>query len=209
MSEDTLNSRIVTSSTHFVRFSYFKGITGEMVYSKKLKADRRVWSTMILIPKSDKVTVKKIKDVVNAVAKEKWGDNIPKTLKISFRDGDKEGKNGLPEGTPVGTEPYTDHYFLSARSDRQPTVVDQQMQPILDPGAIVSGDYGIVSLNCFHFDNEHGKGISFGLGNIQLAKKGEPLGGKSVPPEEEFKPIAEAEGGSGEKPDDESNDIFD
>ena len=199
--EETLNKRIVTDSAYPVRFSYFKAISGEMVYNKKKKVEERIWSSMILIPKEDKATLNRFKDLVEAVAEAKWGRNIPKTLKVSFRDGDKEGKGGVPDGTEAGSAPYGGHYFLSARSDRKPTSVDQDMQEIIDPSAIVSGDYGCVSLNCFHFDNEHGKGISFGLGNIQFIKKGEPLGGMQIAPDKEFTPISQAEGNDdGEKP---------
>ena len=200
MTEETLNKRIVTNPNFPVRFSYFKGIAGKMVYNEaKSKAagvavNERIWSTMILIPKRDEVTITKFKNVINAVAREKWGDNIPSNLKVSFRDGDKAGKGGVPDGTEAGAEPYGGHYFMSVKSDRQPGVLDQNKEPIIDPTAIASGDYGCVSVNCFPFDNKFGKGISFGLGNIQLVKKGEPLGGAEVSADDEFKPISQAEG---------------
>jgi hypothetical protein len=192
---ETLNKRIVTNPEFPVRFSYFKGITGKMEYNKKKKAEERIWSTMVLIPKEDTGTIERFKKLINAVAEEKWGTNIPKNMKISFRDGDKEGKGGVPDGTEAGTEPYGGHYFVSVRSDRQPGVVDAQRQPIIDPAAIQSGDYGCISLNCFAFENEHGKGVSFGLGNIQFIKKGEALGGAAVAPDQEFQPIAAAQEG--------------
>jgi hypothetical protein len=199
---ETLNKRIVTNPEFPVRFSYFKGITGKMEYNKKKKAEERIWSTMVLIPKEDTETIDRFKTLINAVAAEKWGTNIPKNLKVSFRDGDKEGKGGVPEGTEAGAAPYGGNYFVSARSDRQPGVVDADRQPIIDSSMIQSGDYGCISLNCFAYENEHGKGISFGLGNIQFIHKGEPLGGTQVAPDSEFKPIAQAqdEAPTGEKP---------
>lgn len=193
--EQTLNKRIVTDPAFPVRFSYFKAIGGEMNYNKKKKAEERIWSSMILIPKEDTGTIERFKALIEAVAAERWGSNIPKAMKISFRDGDKEGKGGVPDGTAPGTAPYGGNFFVSARSDRKPTTVDADMQEILDPSGVVSGDYGCVSLNCFTFDNEHGKGVSFGLGNIQFIKKGEPLGGMQIAPDKEFTPIAKAEGG--------------
>ena len=83
---------------------------------------------------------------------------------------------------------------MSARSNRKPGIVDAAREEVLDAALITSGDYGCVSLNCFAFDNKHGKGISFGLGNIQFIKKGDPLGGGGVAPDKEFTPIAEAAG---------------
>ena len=188
-----LNTRIVTDPAHPVRFSYFKAITGKMEYNKKKKVEERIWSTMTFIPKTDKATIQRFKDLIDAVAEEKWGNNVPKTLKISFRDGDKEGKGGVPEGTEPGSEPYGGHFFVSARSDRQPGVVDRDRQPILDASEVQSGDYGCVSFNCYAWENEHGKGVAFGLGNIQFIKKGEPLGGTQVAPDSEFTPIAAAQ----------------
>ena len=224
MSESTLDKRISTSGEQIivdgkpelkypVRFSYFKAITGEMVYDKKKKAEVRMYSSMFLIPKEDKVTVDKFKALITATAKEKWGDTLPKNLKITFRDGDKEGKGGVPDGTEPGSEPYGGHYFVSARSDRPPAVVGPDMQPITDPGKVLSGYYGRVSLNCFTFDNDNGKGVSFGLGNIQFTKEGPVLGGTTVAPDKEFTPISEAAGGdegSSSGGDDSSGDgIFD
>jgi len=164
---------------------------------------------MILIPKTDEATITKFKTLINAVAREKWGENIPKTLKVSFRDGDIEGKGGVPDGTEAGAAPYGGHYFMSVKSDRQPGVVDQNREPIIEANAIVSGDYGCVSVNCFHFDNEFGKGISFGLGNIQLVKKGESLGGAEIAADKEFTPIAQAEGAAPAAPAGSGNGVFD
>ena len=166
---------------------------------------------MVLIPKEDKKTVDRFKKLINAVAKEKWGDNLPKQLKISFRDGDKDGKGGVPDGTEAGSEPYGGNFFLSARSNKKPGIVDADMQEVIDSGLIESGDYGCVSFNCFAFDNKHGKGVSFGLGNVQFIKKGERLGGGGVAPDKEFTPIAEAAGVSDDSatdPEGEDGGIF-
>ena len=191
---ETLNTTIVTSTEFPVRLSYFKGITGEMVEDKKNPGQKkRVWSSLILLPKEDEKTVSKIKSVINAVAREKWGENIPKALKISFRDGDKEGKGGLPEGVEVGTEPYAGHYFFNAKSERGVKVLDQKVQPILDPTKVKSGDYAVVSVNVYAWDNVNGKGISFSLGIVQLHHEGEELGGSSHSTKD-FAPIAGAAG---------------
>ncbi len=202
MTENTLNKHIVTNPDFPVRFSFFKALRGEMEYDKKKKEDVRKFSTMILIPKEDKATVAKFKKLVNAVAREKWGENLPATLKIPFRDGDKETlEGGVPDGTKAGAEPYGGHHFMTIRSDDKPRVVDEYREDILDAGKIVSGDYGCASMDCYAWDNQHGKGISFGLVNIQFLAKGEPLGNTRAAPEDDFVPISKAEGNEeGEKP---------
>lgn len=195
MTESTLNKRIVTDKNFPVRFSFFKGFTGEMEYDKKKETEIRKWSSMILFPKKDTGTIDKIKKLINAMALEKWGNNIPKNLKVSFRDGDKATvEGGVPDGTEAGAEPYGGHYFMTIKSDRQPGIVGPDREPILDAGVIVSGDYGCISMNGYAWDNKNGKGISFGLGNIQFLKKGEPLGGAQIAPDKDFTPIAEAQG---------------
>ncbi len=202
MTESTLNKHIVTNPDFPVRFSFFKAIRGEMEFDKKKKEDVRKFSTMILIPKKDKDTITKFKKMVNAVAREKWGETIPENLKVSFRDGDKETLDGgVPDGTKAGAEPYADHHFMTIRSDDKPKVVDEYREAILDAGHIVSGDYGCASMNCYAWDNKNGKGISFGLVNIQFLKKGEPLGNTRSTPEDDFVPISKAKGNdSGEEP---------
>ena len=165
---------------------------------------------MVLIPKEDKAKITEFKKLINAVATEKWGANIPKNLKVSFRDGDAETlEGGVPDGTEAGSAPYGDHYFVSARSDRQPGIVDADRNEIIDAGAIVSGDFGCVSLNCYAWDNKHGKGIAFGLGNIQFIRKGEPLGGVQIAPDKDFTPIAEAEGTDSAEAGSSGNGVFD
>lgn len=197
MTENTLNKHVVTSQKYPIRFSFFKAFTGEMEYDKKLKEDVRKWSTMILIPKKDTATITKLKKLINAVAVEKWGASIPKNLKISFRDGDKEtNEGGVPDGTEAGAEPYSGNHFMTVRSGDKPGVVDENREEILSAGHIVSGDYGCVSLDCYAWDNKNGKGISFGLVNVQLLSKGEPLGNPRIAPDKDFTPIAQAEGNS-------------
>ena len=210
MTENTLNKHIVTDKNYPIRFSFFKAFSGEEEYDKTKKADVRKWSTMILIPKEDKSTISRFKKLINAIALDKWGKDVPKNLKISFRDGDKDThEGGVPDGTDPGAEPYGGNYFMTVKSDSKPGIVDADRVEVLDAGLIVSGDYGCVSLGGYAWDNKNGKGISFGLVNIQFIKKGEPLGNPRVAPEQDFTPIADAEGNEVEDDAPKSGGIFD
>ncbi len=182
------NTRVVTNE---VRFSFFRGITGEEKVNTRTGESQLKYSTMILIPKKDTVTADRIKALITGAIQEKWAGKVPAGLKVSFRDGDKEGKGGVPEGKSAGDEPYGGHYFMSVSSDRKPDVRDEAMQSILDPGAIVSGDYGRVGLNCYTWDNPNGKGVSFGLQTVQLLRKGDPLG-STVSAKDDFTAVAPA-----------------
>ena len=174
---------VKTSRNNPVRLSYAKLFTPEENDQGKMQ-----YSTMILIPKEDKETVAAITAAMKKAKELKWGGKNPSGLKISFRDGDKEGKGGLPEGTPLGSEPYAGHYFMNIKSDRKPGVVDQATNPIIDPNGVVSGDYARVSMNCYAWENKNGRGLSFGLVNVQLFRKGEPLDGR-ISAEDEFDAI--------------------
>ena len=59
------------------------------------------------------------------------------------------------------------------------SMLDNNVQPILDRSEVYSGCYGRVSLNFYAFNSNGNKGIACGLGNIQKLRDGEPLGGRS------------------------------
>lgn len=131
------------------------------------------YSTAILIPKSDKETLRKIKAAVEAAKQagaSKWGGKVPANLKTPLRDGDEE-RPDQPE--------YAGHYFLNASSKTAPGVVDQRLNPILDSEEVYSGCYGRVSINFYAFNTAGNKGIACGLNNVQKMADGDYLGGRS------------------------------
>ena len=141
------------------------------------------FSTMILIPKSDKATVDKIKAAIEAAkdaGKVQWGGKVPAGIKIPLRDGDAERDDAL----------YKSHYFMNASSKLQPGLVDGQLNEILDKSEIYSGIYGKVSINFYPYSVNGNKGIAAGLNNIQKLTDGDPLGGRSRP-EADFTAVEE------------------
>lgn len=133
------------------------------------------YSMMIIIDKADKQTVSAIRAAADAVTADRWGDKPPKGLRKPLRDADKEADdNG---------ETALDHlkgkYFMNVKSNNKPGLVDKQRMEIIDPTEFQSGDYCRVSLNAFAYDVNGNRGISFGLQNVQVLGKGEPLGGSS------------------------------
>ena len=158
--------------TGVVRLSYFNG------WEPKATIDggRPKYGTSILVPKSDTETIKKIKDAIDKAIKEgvstKFGGKTPNlaTLKTPLRDGDLERPDD-----PA----YKNCYFLNASSNTAPQIVDHEVEPILDKSEVYSGCYAKVSLSFYPYSVNGNKGIAAGLGNIQLIKQGEPLGGKT------------------------------
>ena len=141
--------------------------------------------TAVLIPKEDTQLVELIKAKIEA-AKEKgkdskWGGKIPpdSKLKLPLHDGDDEQDK----------EGYAGHWFFNCGSSDAPQVLDQNKRVLTDVNDVVSGDYVNISVDFFPFDNES-KGVAVGLGNVQLVRKGEPLGFAKPKAEDEFETIA-------------------
>ena len=132
------------------------------------------YSVSLIIPKSDKETIKKINAAVDAAIEEgiaKFGGKKPNraALKLPLRDGDTERED----------EAYKNSFFVNANSTTAPQIVDRAVNPILDREEVYSGCYARVSVNFYAYNTNGNKGIACGLGNIQKVADGEPLGGRS------------------------------
>ena len=132
------------------------------------------YSVSLVIPKSDKETIKKINAAVDASIEEgiaKFGGKKPNkaALKLPLRDGDTERDD----------EVYKNCFFVNANSTTAPQIVDRTVQPILDREEVYSGCYARVSINFYAYNTNGNKGIACGLGNIQKIADGEPLGGRT------------------------------
>ena len=78
--------------------------------------------------------------------------------------------------------------FMNATTNRQPEVVDQKVQKILDRSRVYSGAWFMASVTLFWYDNES-KGIGCSLGPVQLIKNDDPLGGGGISAAEAFAPV--------------------
>lgn len=136
------------------------------------------YSVSLIIPKSDTVTVAKIRAAIQAAYEEGQsklkgnGKSVPplSTLKTPLRDGDLERPDD---------EAYKDSYFVNANSGTAPGVVDADRQPILDRSEMYSGVKGRASINFYAFNTNGNRGIACGLNNLQKISDGTPLGGRS------------------------------
>lgn len=140
------------------------------------------YSTAILIPKSDKETLRKIKAAVDAAleqGKAKWGGKVPANVKKPLRDGDEEKPDD---------ENYAGMYFLNASSKNKPGIAKPigkdaegktKFQEITDTTEVYSGCYAKVSLNFYPFDAKGNRGVAAGLNNIVKVQDGDFLGGRS------------------------------
>lgn len=139
------------------------------------------YSMMIIIPKDDEKTVDALKAAIKEAAQSKW-PKPPKGLRSPLRDADAEAEAEGEDAAPhlVGC------YFMNVKSKQKPQVVDRQRYEITEPSAFQSGDYCRVSLGAFAYDVNGNRGVSFGLNNVQVLAKGEPLGGGQARARDEF-----------------------
>ena len=142
-------------------------------YSPDGKDDGK-YMTNVLIPKDEKETVKALQKAIeagkNAAVVSKWGGKLPKKLDLPLRDGDTDKEDD---------EVYENHYFVNAKSNTRPQIIDKHKVPIVDEDEIYSGVYAFVSLTFYGYDVNGNRGIACGLNNIMKFKDGEHLGGRS------------------------------
>lgn len=146
--------------------------------AKAINGGKPKFSVSLIVPKSDKKTIEKIKAAIKAAYEEGQsklkgnGKSVPalSVIKNPLRDGDVERPDD---------EAYQNAYFVNANSDSAPGIVDADRQTIIDHSEVYSGVYGRASINFYAFNSNGNKGIACGLNNLQKIRDGEPLGGKS------------------------------
>ena len=111
---------------------------------------------------------------------ELWGGKKPTNLFLPIHDGDEKEKEA---------DIYKNSLYITAKSKTPPQVVNQRLQPIYKKEDIFSGCFCNVSITFVPFSTGAIKGVTTRLGNIQLVKKGIPIGGRTKA-EDEFQVIA-------------------
>ena len=153
--------------TDKVRFSFVNVFEPAETLSGLMK-----YSTMIMIPKSDKAQIAKFNKAFEECKQANagfFGGTVPKLLKGGLRDGDTERDD----------ENFAGYYFVNALSNEKPGIVDVDVNPILDKSEFYSGCWGRASVTFFAYDVTGAKGITLGLNNVMKLEDGERLGGTS------------------------------
>jgi len=176
MSKDNVQvTKVITGKVRFSYVNVFKSRSFQPGQEEK-------FSICLLIPKSDKATLTKIKAAIEAAKKQgiadKWGGKLPAGLKLPLRDGDAERAEEAEE--------YVGMYFLNANSNQKPGIIDNFRNEILDPTEVYSGCYGRASINFFPYNSNGSKGVAVGLNNVQKLTDGDPLGGARQSAEDDF-----------------------
>lgn len=159
-----------------VRFSY-----ANVWEPRSISGGGGRYSVSLIIPKSDKSALAKIKDAIETVKKDaisRFGGKIPDGLKLPLRDGDIERADD---------ETYANSYFINASSMIKPGIVDKDLKPITDTSDFYSGCYGRASILFYAYSSKDSKGIGCVLHNLQKLEDGERLDSRCSP-EEDFGP---------------------
>lgn len=137
------------------------------------------YSVSLIIPKSNKELVAKIRTAIDSAFKAgigTFGGKLPKDggWKNPLRDGDLER---------AGDPAYESSYFINAGSKTKPGIVKKgtvsKLTEITDENELYSGCYGYVSVNFYAFSTNGNKGVAAGLNNVLKSRDGEYLGGRA------------------------------
>jgi hypothetical protein len=147
------------------------------------------YSATLLFPKTVDLSVLKL--AAADVCKKEWGDKAEQwikdgLIKTPFLDGD--GPQGLNKKSGERNAGYAGHTFIRTASRQVVSLVNQRREPIRAANDLYYGCYVYAIVNAYTWTNDKGgKGVSFGLGGVQLAKAGERLGGGGgIDPEKAF-----------------------
>ena len=141
---------------------------------KSINGGTPKYSVSLIIPKSDTVTVAKVKAAIEAAYKEceaKLKGNsksVPplSAIKTPLRDGDAERPDD---------EAYRGSYFVNANATTAPGIVDADLNPILSRSEVYSGVYGRASITFYAFNSSGNRGIACRLNHLQKIRDGKPL----------------------------------
>lgn len=160
------------------RFSY-----ANVWEPRKFKGDRAKYSICLIIPKEDGETLCKVEKAIAEAyrqGQEKLTVNgktaALSSLTLPLRDGDMDKREDSV---------YHHAYYINARSDMPPGIVDKNLNRITEKSGFYSGCYGRASIHFYAFNYDGKMGIACGLNNLQKLADGPVLGNWSTP-EEDF-----------------------
>jgi hypothetical protein len=154
-------------------------------------ADKAKFSTSIMLPADADLSLAQA--WVDEVAKEKWGSNIGKVRRPFLKHAEKIEDQELAAAFPV---------LIRMGSSEKPNVVFGNGDPCTTTEEVYPGRWARVSVRAYAWEHKaSGRGVSFGLSNVQLLDHDDRIGGGRAKPEEEFEFVNESVGGNGSNPD--------
>lgn len=173
----------------------FRASYAHLFKAQAMKGGKPKFSVTMLFPKTTDLAVVKLAlkhAKIDAYGPDK--DSWPEGLETPVNDGDapKYAKN----------EGYAGHWVIKASTneDQPPTLVDEKVQPIIDPRQLYSGCYARASIFAYAWEFGSKQGISFILDSVQKTRDGKPFSSRKTP-DQIFTPINAGAGESEEEGD--------
>lgn len=163
---------VVGGPGRLVRFSFAEVLKPR--FNKDSGHDE--YSVMLLIPKTDKQTLRIIRKEIDKFKTELYGNNVPFNYNDPLKDGDeyRSSNTGEQDRNRLGC------YYMTAKTlfppDIRKLVAGKKVKAETDDD-FYSGCYGIAGINFYDYNNKGKKGISAGLSSCMKIKDGKRLGG--------------------------------
>jgi len=152
------------------------------VFEKKMTPSGKDRFSIQMVFDKTNTDLGKMKKAAQQCAINKWGadkNKWPKGMRKPFRDGDVEDKGEMLHGK----------IFVNAATDYKPGLVNQDREPIISDEDFYAGCFARATVVPFAYNTAGNSGVSFGLRNIQLIRKGDRIGG-GIAAEDEFESLA-------------------
>lgn len=131
-----------------------------------------MYSAVLLIPKTDRATVTKIKDAVEEAVNDslstKFKGKRPGVLHSPLRDGDAEKADQAE---------YAGMYFMNVKSKNAPKLYDRDHNEIFDQEELYPGCWVRADLNFSAYSNSGNNGVGAYVNSVMKWKDGERLAG--------------------------------
>ena len=162
-------------TTGKVRFSYVHVFTPNLMPG----SNDEKYSVQLLIPKTDKKTLAKIDQAIEA-AKAQYrqknpGKKLPPNLRSTLHDGD-----GIKDNGDEYNEECHGCMVMNVSNKRRPVVVYADKTPMTEETELYSGCYGRAVINFYVYEYMGKIGVSAALNGIMKLEDGEPLAGGTV-----------------------------
>jgi len=149
----------------------FRGSFVQVMTPKAFSKDQDPKFSMVIPILKDDEFIAKLDEAVKQAAMDKWNE-VPKKLKIVFKDGDKEEEKYEWAGCRV----------ITASNKTKPGCVIKTEQGIveaIDPEDIYSGAYFKASIRPYAYEYEKTKGVAISLDNVIKIRDGEKFTSKT------------------------------
>ena len=159
-------------STEKMRTKKVKGWYEHLLEPKQDDSGKNYYDCMLLIPKTDTDVVAKARKLIDGLAKQVFGTAAGKVRK-PLKDG-CDFTNGKGEHP----EEMDDYWYMNAKSQYKPDVIDVYKQKLETAEDVYSGMICLACINFYSYNEKTNKGVSCGLSSLVKVGAGERIVGQ-------------------------------